>query len=157
MMNFANKDVWTTVFDPQQPISGGMARVIRELRDGTHERSTLFDDQETMIAALTGTVAVHKNRHSFCTNDNDGCIGRVRLEMIRCAGCSDAVITRDCHGNHWINKYAQLIDIKNVTDIPLLTDKFETDLAATERVLQDLELLDTAKHLINTAKRSETE
>ena len=142
------KSLWSEVLNPSQPISGGTAKNIRNLRDRKTESARLFKDHQTMIESVSPTVPLRAKPHVFCTSDRENCSGSTRIDMARCGGCSESIITRDRHGKHWIENYAHQIEMKDVTDIPLFVEKVERDVLVTENVLRDLELLEEAQQVV---------
>ena len=77
-------------FSNSKSLSGGYGRNIQDWRKRT-DIVVLFKSHKQMISSVARTTAIRSTGHSFCTADDDLCIGN-DFEKTRCGDCSNAVI-----------------------------------------------------------------
>lgn len=74
---------------PDAKLAGGYGRNIVAWRGDA--AITLFKDHKQMVRALADSTSIRSNGHSWCTANDNLCIGN-DLERTRCGGCDHAVI-----------------------------------------------------------------
>lgn len=99
--------------DPSEPLSGGYGDNLVAWRNG--EGITMFKDRKTMVIAIADSTAIRATGHSWCTADDDLCVGN-DMERTRCTDCDNAVIGR-VHGRVYQHMYDELKETLHIDDI----------------------------------------
>ncbi|MDU8361085.1 tyrosine-type recombinase/integrase [Pseudomonas syringae group sp. J309-1] len=110
----------------EDSLGGGLGRSLKQWqRDPSN--LAIFNDHETMIVSIAGSISIRSNGHAWCTADHGGCIGNT-VERTRCGGCSNGVI-----GQNHIGLYRELY--ANLKQLLLCEDIGE---GGRVRVLRDI-------------------
>lgn len=122
---------------PEEPLAGGYGKNLMHWR--RTEGVTMFKDHQTMVRAIAASTAIRSTGHSWCTADDDLCIGN-DLEKTRCGSCSNAAIGRP-HRPFYRGLASHLTELLTCADIgPGGKARVQRDLDRCLSVLTDLEL-----------------
>lgn len=99
--------------DPSEPLAGGYGDNLVAWRGG--EGLTMFKDRKVMVIAIADSTAIRATGHSWCTADDDLCVGN-DMERTRCTDCDSAVIGR-VHARIYQHMYDELKGTLQLDDI----------------------------------------
>lgn len=121
--------------DSSEPLAGGYGDNLVAWRDG--EGVTMFKDRRAMVISIADSTAIRSTGHSWCTADDDLCVGN-DMERTRCTDCDSAVIGR-AHARIYQHMYDELKATLRLDDIgPGGIARVERDLARCRTNLQRL-------------------
>lgn len=122
--------------DPGEPLGGGYGKNLMAWRSSG--AIAMFRSHAHMVRSIAASTAIRSTGHSFCTADDNQCVGN-DLEPTRCgSGCSSGVVGR-VHANIYQGMYEHLREVSQCADIgPSGKARVERDLARCRSVLNDL-------------------
>ncbi|MEB3736337.1 hypothetical protein ULF88_24775 [Halopseudomonas pachastrellae] len=88
----------------------------------------IFKSHASMVKSIAESTSIRSNGHSWCTADDDGCVGYT-MERTRCGGCDSSVIGVQHAGVYQglFNNLKGLLDCKDIGE------------GGRQRVLRDLD------------------
>lgn len=121
--------------DPREPLAGGYGTNIMKWRGS--EAVTIFKNHEQMVRSIATSSAIRSTGHSWCTADDNLCIGN-DLERMRCSSCSNATIGR-AHAHIYQGMHDHLLEVAQCPDIgPSGQARVQRDLDRCRLVLVQL-------------------
>ena len=117
--------------EPDTPLSGGLAKQIRNLRDkGTPTRT--YQSRADMIRHISEQIYLRSTGLAWCTNDDGSCAGG------RCEECDHGIID-DKKQAFWRGLYEQQIELKLIDDLGDTGQRtVDKAIVRCEKVLTDL-------------------
>lgn len=117
--------------EPDTPLSGGLAKNIRNLR-GKNKDVRTFKSRKDMIKKISEHIFLRATSLAWCTNDDGSCGGG------QCEECEHGVIDDKKQG-WWEAVYAQQIELRLIEDIGESGNQtVERAILRCEKVLADL-------------------
>ncbi|MDP1540716.1 MULTISPECIES: integrase [Gammaproteobacteria] len=111
----------------KSPLGGGYGRSIKQWHRDP-KNLAIFKSHASMVKSIAESTSIRSNGHSWCTADDDGCVGNT-MERTRCSGCDSSVI-----GVQHAGVYQGLFD-----NLKGLLDCKDIGEGGRQRVLRDLD------------------
>ncbi len=135
--NDIKREFAESVLDPATPLTGGLAKNVRDFR----ESITTFSNRAQMVSLVADRFFLRATSVGWCANDQGNCLGGNGPERTRCAsnkGCAHFLADKT-HIDIWAGIYEQqreLIELKDISE-PMRI-RIVRDMDRSKHVLKDL-------------------